>query len=225
MIEVRGSPSTYTVREIRAPSGYALVEGIKTVDLTPASAGVVLVHESGPSEAEELSATPSPSTSTTSQTTGIAGQTYTSPQFGYLVTWESPWASDVATSDPEAGDYLRLGTVEVSMEYHGFFTDQPVEQALEDFVAERAQTHPGVTPQYQAPGGGLNADSPALWSFTYTRADGAVMGETTTAFSVGSGRAVLMRTVTRPEDDASPRALFYAVSLFLDPLEATASAQ
>ena len=45
VIEVRGSPWTYTVRETRAPSGYALVEGVRTVELTTDGAAVVLVHE------------------------------------------------------------------------------------------------------------------------------------------------------------------------------------
>ncbi|MDP9353874.1 MAG: prealbumin-like fold domain-containing protein, partial [Chloroflexota bacterium] len=225
VIEVQGSPWTYTVREIQAPSGYALVEGIRTVEVTSAGGSVVLVHTPGASNTDGPAATPRSSAPTTSQTTGIEGQTYTSPQFGYVVTWEAPWEPDAATSDPQGGDYLRLSTGEIAMEYQGISTDQPIEQALEAFVAERARAHPGAVPQYQAPGGGLNADSPALWSFDYTRADGVVMGEATIAFSVGSGQAVVMRTVTRPVDDASPRALFYAVALFLDPLEATAAAQ
>lgn len=188
-------------------------------------AGRLLQDLEAECRAEGQPATPSSSVPTTSQTAGIAGATYTSPQFGYVVTWQSPWTPSTATSDPEAGDYLRLSTGDVTMEYYAFSTDQPVEQALEAFVAERARTHPGATPRYQAPGGGLNADSPPLWSFTYTKADGVVMGETTTAFSMGSGEAVLMRTVSRPENDESPRSLFYAVSLFLDPVEATAAAR
>ncbi len=169
-------------------------------------------------DATVLAATPSPAA-------GIKGKTYTSPQFGYIVTWDSPWVSDGATSDPEAGDHLRLSTGAVALEYHGVSTDQPLAQAHESFVAARARTHPGAIPQYQDPGGGPNADSPALWHFTYTRADGVVIGEATTAYSVASGRGVLMRTSIRPTTDASPRSLYYAVALFLDPMEATAVAQ
>ncbi len=175
--------------------------------------------------AAESAATPDPAAITTGTAAGLKGTTYTSPQFGYLVTWESPWMPYRVVSDPLAGDQLRLGTGGITMEFHGFSTDLPIEQALEDFVAARARTHPGVTPQYQAPGGGQAHDSPPLWHFDYTRADGVVMGEVTTALSVASGRGVLMRTVTRPTTDASPRSLYYAVALFLDPAEATTVAQ
>ncbi len=225
VIEVRGSPWTYTVREIRPPEGHALTGGVRTVELTSAGAAVVLVHGPGSRGADGPSSTPTSSTLATSRTTGIEGQTYTSPQFGYIVTWQSPWEPDVVASDPQAGDNLRLVTGEVALEYHGFSTDQPIEQALEDLVAARARNHSGSTPQYQAAGGGPNSDSPALWHFTYTRADGVVMGEASTAFSVEPGGAVLIRTSIRPIDDASPRSLYYAVSLFLDSIEATAAAQ
>ncbi len=44
VIEVRGSPWTYTVRETQPPPGYALVEGVRTIELTTAGADVVLIH-------------------------------------------------------------------------------------------------------------------------------------------------------------------------------------
>ncbi len=172
-----------------------------------------------------LSVIPSQATPTTGAAAGLKGKTYTSPQFGYLVTWDSPWLPDHAISDIQTGDHLRLSTGGLALEYHGFFTDLPLEQALEEFAVAQARNHPGATPQYQAPGGGLNGDSPPLWHFDYTRADGVIMGEAITAYSVASGRGVLMRTSIRPTTDASPRSLYYAVALFLDPFEATTVAQ
>ena len=224
LIEVRGSPWTYSVQETQPPSGYKLVEGVRIVELTSAGASIVLVHEAVPSDPGPTEI-PSLATPTAETAAGFVGQTYTSPQFGYVVTWLSPWEVDAATSDPRTGDRLRLVTGEVAMEYHGFSTDQSVEQTLEDFVAARALSHPGATPQYQAPGGGLNSDSAALWHFTYKRADGVEMSETTTARLVASGGAIMTLTVIRPTADTSPRSLYYAVSFFLDPIEATATAQ
>lgn len=45
IIEVRGSPGTYTVRETQAPVGYAQVQGTRTVTMTAHRATVVLLHE------------------------------------------------------------------------------------------------------------------------------------------------------------------------------------
>ncbi len=75
----------------------------------------------------------------------FAGNTYTSPQFGYRITWEDPWAPTREASIEGGRDEFRLEAEGLYLEYIGMETPLGERELLQAVGTERSKRHPGST--------------------------------------------------------------------------------
>ncbi|MDP9472849.1 MAG: hypothetical protein M3Q71_19670 [Chloroflexota bacterium] len=151
----------------------------------------------------------------------ISGNTYTSPQFGYRVTWQAPWDPGATTSVPNDRDDFRLTAGDIYLEYRGLFTDLSEEEALQAYGEDRRLNTSGATIE------SVDAEEQASTTLLlrYTTATGIAMVETMTVRSLAPGEAVLLRTLSAPEDQNDPEAVPELVELVTEELTGGADDQ
>lgn len=111
---------------------------------------------------------------------GVTGNAYTSPIYGYRLTWAAPWQVDTATSDPAQGyDFLQLsdGVSTVYVQGYPFTGDA---QTCVARAAAHYKTDPGyskASPATDQNGnplrGGDATRTYAVYTYTYTYQNGS----------------------------------------------------
>ncbi len=151
----------------------------------------------------------------------ISGDTYTSPQFGYRITWQAPWEPGPAASVPDEHDDFRLTAEDVYLDYRGLFTNLSEEDALDAYAEDRRLNTPGATWEVD------DADEPGPPSLLlqYTDANGRAMIETITVRSLRPGESVLLRALGTPQDQPDPEAVPELVDLVTEELPEGAEAE
>lgn len=144
----------------------------------------------------------------------LIGETYTSPQFGYRITWQAPWESGTPISEPSQRDNFRLDAENVYLDYHGLFTELSEEEAVRAYAEERRQNTPGATTEVEE----VAAVKPPTVQLQYTDASGRLMVETITVRSLVPGRAVLLRGLGAPKEDSDPDDVSRLVALVTEEL-------
>ncbi len=144
----------------------------------------------------------------------IIGETYTSPQFGYRISWQAPWESGTPISEPRQRDDFRLDGENVYLDYRGLFTDLSEEEALRAYAEERRQNTPGATIEVEE----AAAAEPPTVLLRYPDASGQLMVETITVRSLVPDQAVLLRALGAPEEDLDPDEVSRQVALVTEEL-------
>jgi len=91
---------------------------------------------------------------------GVVGTTYSSPQFGFRVSWEAPWElARPPVSEPGQLDDLQLSAGQIAIEYFGVFSDLDPAAFFQAAIEARRQQVPDLLIEqgYQGPQSGLPA--------------------------------------------------------------------
>ena len=166
----------YAANALLAPGSWAVVNGGQIHAVEPAGgepatalvAGLIAGGDGGPP-------TPTPAATTTS---GVQGNTYTSPTYGYSLTWDASWAV-ISETSTGVDDRLQLnnGVSDLYVEGFGNYPSDP--QACVDSIVAQFPNNPGwsrVQPLPLPEGGLIPGEelirAAAAYSFRYTT-DGA----------------------------------------------------
>ena len=151
----------------------------------------------------------------------VVGSTYTSPQFGYRISWKAPWEPGTASSEPNERDDFRLDAADVYLIYRGIFTDAAEGDVLRAYGEERRRNTPGATIDAKDADA---SESPSLL-LRYTDATGGAKVETITTRSLVPGEAMLLRTLGALEDQRDPNEVVNLLDLVTEELPGSAGSQ
>ncbi len=135
-------------------------------------------------------------TSGTSATAPIEGTTYTSPQFGYRVTWQAPWTPGLTTSHQGDSDEFRLTAEGLYLEYLGIRTALGEADLVREFGTKRSTSYPGSTVRFQDPSNGLGT----LAIVENIPRAGSTIDEIILALPVLDGERAVVRIFGTPPD-------------------------
>ncbi len=126
----------------------------------------------------------------------FAGNTYTSPQFGYRITWEDPWAPTREASLEGRRDEFRLEAEGLYLEYIGMETSLGERELLRAVGTERSKRYPGSTLRLQEASGRIGA---AAIVENIARA-GTTVNEIIAVYPYVAGKHALLRILGSPPD-------------------------
>ncbi len=126
----------------------------------------------------------------------FVANTYTSPQFGYRITWEDPWAPTREASIEGGRDEFRLEAEGLYLEYIGMETSLGERELLRAVGTERSKRYPGSTLRLQEAGGRIGA---AAIVENIARA-GTTVNEIIAVYPYVAGEHALLRILGSPPD-------------------------
>ncbi len=152
-------------------------------------------------------AEPTP-TAVAEQTSNVAGNTYTSPTFGYSLTWDDSW-SVIAEQSTEGIDFLRIGTGSLTADLYAAASSNTSQQCIDelfnyyvnDELYEDVEFVTGPDGQPLSEDFGTHAH--AVMSFTQIRADGdrsPQFSEATCYRLEDQGAVVILEVYMQPAD-------------------------
>ena len=193
----------FTNTELYDPTGALDAAGQPVALWTDDSStpGVVMAAAYGSPSTAAAPATPNASAAMP----GVTGDRYTSPQYGYRLTWSAPWRADQALSDASTGyDLLSLTDGVSSVYLQGFAFTGDAATCLNQ-AAAHYQTDPGYS--HARPALGANdqaqldpAEASAVYDYTYTDQNGTATDYTAylACRPLPGGKAALVITQAAP---------------------------
>jgi hypothetical protein len=131
----------------------------------------------------------------------LASESYTSPQFGYVVTWNQDWQKEHESSVNDLVDQLHLTNNEDYVHYDGMFTRQTPEEMFSDWYVKTRQGPDGAVLilKERQEGSGYYA------RLRYQDADGHLIEESLRVVPLVEGESVLFKIHGWPANEKPRR--------------------